>query len=104
AMGTFKSNVARTVRPTWKGRTYNVRMPAGDYTIVDDDAKRPPIDVYRRTIQRSTYDTLFSVDATDAAIRLADEHGLDLNEIEGSGHDGRITINDVQANLDSENE
>jgi pyruvate/2-oxoglutarate dehydrogenase complex dihydrolipoamide acyltransferase (E2) component len=34
--------------------------------------------------------------ATEAAIRLADEHGLDLGEIEGTGADGRITVGDVR--------
>jgi pyruvate/2-oxoglutarate dehydrogenase complex dihydrolipoamide acyltransferase (E2) component len=34
--------------------------------------------------------------ATEAAVRLADELGIDLAEIEGSGSDGRITVNDVR--------
>ena len=34
--------------------------------------------------------------ATDAALRLADELGLDLAEIEGTGSGGRITVKDVQ--------
>jgi hypothetical protein len=35
--------------------------------------------------------------ATEAAIRLADELGLDLTEMEGTGSEGRITIQDVRS-------
>jgi e3 binding domain len=34
--------------------------------------------------------------ATDAALRLADELGIDLAEVEGTGSGGRITVKDVQ--------
>jgi hypothetical protein len=34
--------------------------------------------------------------ATDAAIRLADELGVDLAQVEGSGSEGRITVKDVR--------
>ena len=36
-------------------------------------------------------------DATDRAYELADELGVDLDEVEGSGTDGRITVKDVRA-------
>ena len=36
------------------------------------------------------------VDATDAARRQARELGIDLTEIEGTGSDGRITVDDVK--------
>jgi pyruvate/2-oxoglutarate dehydrogenase complex dihydrolipoamide acyltransferase (E2) component len=36
------------------------------------------------------------VDATDAARRHARELGIDLTEIEGTGSDGRITVDDVK--------
>jgi len=35
--------------------------------------------------------------ATEAAVRLADELGLDLAQVEGSGSEGRITVHDVRA-------
>jgi e3 binding domain len=35
-------------------------------------------------------------DATEAAVRQAEELGVDLYEIEGSGADGRITVRDVR--------
>jgi hypothetical protein len=34
--------------------------------------------------------------ATDAALREAEAAGIDLDEVEGSGADGRITVNDVK--------
>jgi pyruvate/2-oxoglutarate dehydrogenase complex dihydrolipoamide acyltransferase (E2) component len=34
--------------------------------------------------------------ATDAAIKQASELGIDLDEIEGSGAEGRITVRDVK--------
>lgn len=36
-------------------------------------------------------------DVTDAALQLAAELRIDLDEVEGSGQDGRITIRDVRA-------
>lgn len=36
------------------------------------------------------------IEATDAARELADEHDLDLTEVEGTGQDGRILKGDVQ--------
>lgn len=34
--------------------------------------------------------------ATDRAMELADDLGVDLDEIEGSGADGKITVKDVR--------
>ena len=34
--------------------------------------------------------------ATEAGLREAEEAGIDLDEIEGSGAEGRITIRDVE--------
>jgi len=44
------------------------------------------------------------VDATDAARRQAQELGLDLTEIEGTGSDGRITVDDVKSAAESAKE
>ena len=40
--------------------------------------------------------------ATDKAFELADEHGIDVLEIEGSGVGGRITVFDVEAAIAEE--
>src|SRR3712207_8708246 len=52
--------------------------------------RRPP---------RSTlfpYTTLFRSEATPAAERRAEEMGVDLSRVEGTGSGGRITVKDVQ--------
>ena len=42
------------------------------------------------------------VDATDAARREARERGVDLTEVEGTGTDGRITVDDVRSHAESQ--
>lgn len=37
--------------------------------------------------------------ATPAAVDLAEEHGIDLSHVSGSGADGKITLADVKANI-----
>lgn len=37
------------------------------------------------------------IDATKEALDLAEKHGIDLANVEGSGKDGRILVSDVQA-------
>lgn len=39
------------------------------------------------------------VDATDAARELANENSLSLSEVDGTGQDGRVTVDDVKAAL-----
>ncbi len=39
------------------------------------------------------------IEATEGAIELAEEKGIDLSGIEGSGEDGRIVKDDVKAAL-----
>jgi pyruvate/2-oxoglutarate dehydrogenase complex dihydrolipoamide acyltransferase (E2) component len=41
------------------------------------------------------------LDATDAARREARERGVDLTEVEGTGTDGRITVDDVRSYAES---
>jgi pyruvate/2-oxoglutarate dehydrogenase complex dihydrolipoamide acyltransferase (E2) component len=42
------------------------------------------------------------VDATDAARRESRERGVDLTEVEGTGTDGRITVDDVRTHAESQ--
>ena len=42
------------------------------------------------------------IDATDAARREARERGVDLTEVEGTGTDGRITVDDVRTHAESQ--
>jgi pyruvate/2-oxoglutarate dehydrogenase complex dihydrolipoamide acyltransferase (E2) component len=34
--------------------------------------------------------------ATEAALRKAEEHGVDVDEVEGTGAEGRVTVHDVE--------
>lgn len=40
-------------------------------------------------------------DATDAALELADEHGVNLASVAGSGEDGRIIKSDVEEHINA---
>ena len=41
------------------------------------------------------------VDATDAARVLAEDSGIDISEVEGTGVNGRVTVEDVRAHIDA---
>jgi e3 binding domain len=56
-------------------------------------AKRKAHEVRENRRQRKAQDQ----DATEAAVRMAEELDVDLDEIEGTGADGRITVHDVRA-------
>ena len=44
------------------------------------------------------------VDATDAALKLAQENDIDLAQIEGTGSGGRVILSDVQSYLEEQQE
>lgn len=44
------------------------------------------------------------IDATEAAMQLADDEDIDLAEIEGTGKDGRVTKGDVESAIDARGE
>ena len=41
------------------------------------------------------------IEATDAAVELAAEHGIDLAKVAGSGAEGRILVSDVKAAINA---
>lgn len=47
--------------------------------------------------EASADNTADDINATDAARTLADENEINLRDIEGSGVDGRVTVEDVRA-------
>jgi pyruvate/2-oxoglutarate dehydrogenase complex dihydrolipoamide acyltransferase (E2) component len=53
-------------------------------------------DLERHLVGDRTVEGNQEIDATDSARELANEHGVDLNEVEGSGKDGRVTQDDVK--------
>jgi pyruvate/2-oxoglutarate dehydrogenase complex dihydrolipoamide acyltransferase (E2) component len=63
------------------------RCPMCWERVVIEEEKMPPDDENPK------------IDVTDGAIKLANEHGIDLSSIQGSGADGRIVKRDVEALL-----
>lgn len=63
-------------------------------------------DLERHTVGDFTKEELAEknadVDATDGARELAEEEGVDLSEVEGTGEEGRVTKDDVKAYLADE--
>lgn len=43
-----------------------------------------------------------TISATEAALKLAEEYGIDLSQVTGTGQDGRITKADVEELIDAE--
>lgn len=69
--------------------TYYDKLQAGEYLPKDADAEAAP----------NADDD--DVEATKAAQAKADELGVDLANVQGSGKDGRVTVSDVEAAADS---
>lgn len=65
-----------------------------NYTVTGGRVDRT--DLERHLVGNQTVEGNAEVDATEAARDLANEHGVDLNEVEGTGADGRITKDDVE--------
>lgn len=42
------------------------------------------------------------INATESAVKLAEEYGIDLSQVTGTGQDGRITKADVEGLIDAE--
>lgn len=61
-----------------------------------------PTDYEPAQLEGEVINALSVIDATDAAAALADEHGLDLHAIKGSGVGGRILKGDVESVLEEE--
>ena len=69
------------------------------------EAIEQAIDEAKSNVSKLEADRLMrqgEVDATDAARREARERGVDLTEVEGTGTDGRITVDDVRTHAESQ--
>jgi pyruvate/2-oxoglutarate dehydrogenase complex dihydrolipoamide acyltransferase (E2) component len=65
--------------------------PDAPVAVGSDD----PADVEQTTLDQAPDAPV----ATEAAMALAAEHGVDLREVEGTGEDGRVLVADVEAVL-----
>ena len=54
---------------------------------------------WSRKIGENEETTYVNPNATQGALDAATEHGVDINAIEGSGKDGKVTKADVEATL-----
>jgi pyruvate/2-oxoglutarate dehydrogenase complex dihydrolipoamide acyltransferase (E2) component len=73
-----------------------------NYTAVEralDEARKNVADLDTESLVRQG-----EIEATDAARREARERGVDLTEVEGTGSEGRITVDDVKKFADAEEE
>lgn len=82
-------------------------LPEGHPAAIDEDygkgyettlvAGRPErTDLERHLVGDRTNEGNDEVDATESARDLANSEGVDLNDVEGSGEDGRVTKPDVE--------
>lgn len=63
-------------------QTFFPSAPSLAPSVPDEDSPQPSQD---------------APDATDAAVAKAEELDVDLSEVDGSGADGRITVEDVES-------
>lgn len=52
--------------------------------------------IVERTTSMVAGDVPRAVEATPAAIRMAEDHGIDLTAVQGTGQDGKITKTDLE--------
>lgn len=78
-----------------------------ELNLGQDFVASPPVNrmqpdpVGRRDVSTIT-DSLPEYDASPAAQKLADENGIDLNNVTGTGKDGRIVHGDVVAYIEAD--
>lgn len=86
--------------PHGETRTLTYVVRAGvEYTIVPDSKLGTlPVSQTRNEISESAVP---DPDATDNARELAEEEGVRLISVDGTGKDGRVTKADVQRHIDS---
>ena len=66
----------------------------GSQPLTDEPELRQDEELYAEVKQEA--------DATDAALKLAQENNIDLAQIEGTGSGGRVILSDVQSYLEAE--
>jgi pyruvate dehydrogenase E2 component (dihydrolipoamide acetyltransferase) len=77
-----------------------VAEPAADAVAGKVEVDTTNVDQAQRVSDDSEIDKGDRIFASPVAVRIADQLGVDLGGIEGSGPDGRIVLGDVEASVD----
>lgn len=64
-----------------------------DFLILEKENNEVTVEDVVKEVEKAKEE----LDATDTAVELAEEHGVDLTKVEGTGADGRILKSDVEA-------
>lgn len=72
-------------------------MPEGMFNILRTIGALVPVEEEEPPYEEMVDELVNEVNATPAAIELAEEMGVDLSEVEGTGKDGSILKGDVEA-------
>jgi pyruvate/2-oxoglutarate dehydrogenase complex dihydrolipoamide acyltransferase (E2) component len=72
------------------GNILDLSLPPQKEEIVEEEVLEEHSESHSRTVEEG-------VDATGAARQRAEELGVDLSQVEGSGAGGRITVKDVMS-------
>lgn len=85
-------NILTTIR--YKDNLY---MAGDEGKLLEAATKADVVKMAERGLVALKEPDIFSADATDSAVKLAKEAGIDLGEVTGTGAGGRITKADVEA-------
>ena len=85
---------------------FNRDSPGVLVPMPESSSSNPPEQVEGRALDGPPHDRMFRredvevraevPEATPAAVKLAEEHGIDLLEVEGTGADGKIVVGDIK--------
>jgi pyruvate/2-oxoglutarate dehydrogenase complex dihydrolipoamide acyltransferase (E2) component len=80
-------------------------LPDGGEVVVEQgETATVPMSVAENLVAQETWEYVGDgppeIGATDGAKKLAAEHNIDLDNVEGSGKDGRVTKEDVEAAIE----
>ena len=82
-----------------RSRPEPVESDAGAEEAEEAEAEEPEVE--EPAAAEEAEEEVVEISATDAARELAEEHGLELSEVEGTGQDGRVLKSDVEAAVEA---
>lgn len=99
ASETASGSADTSTDPSQNAEPATTLPPEGEaaQSLPESDHPAALADAGRSEGQDESQTTPDGVDATEAAQKAADEHGVDLSEVDGSGKDGRVLKADVEA-------